>query len=67
MLNLQTIQDYYEQKLTNKLFQYTLGNGQTIQIRFYLEAFCHLLGIQHIPNNRRYIGKSNYPSIYSLI
>ena len=65
MTDLQAIQTYYEQHLCDRLFRYTLGNGMVIDVSFYREAFCHLLGIQHITKNRRYIGKAGYERIQS--
>ncbi len=63
MTDLQIIQSYYERRLCDRLFRYTLSNGTVIEITFYREAFCHLLGIQHITRNRRYIGRTGYERI----
>ena len=63
MTDLQTLLDYYEQNLCDRLFRYTLANGIVIDVIFYRESFCHLLGIQHITKNRRYIGRSGYEGI----
>ena len=65
MTDLKELQGYYEQNLTDRIFRYTLANGVVIEISFYRESFCHLLGIQHVTKNRRYIGKSGYERIYS--
>lgn len=63
MTDLQQIQQYYEQNLCDRVFRYSLANGTVLQVIFYREALCHLLGIQHITKNRRYIGKSGYECI----
>lgn len=63
MTDLQIIQNYCEQHLCGRLFRYMLSNGTIIEITFYREAFCHLLGIQHITKNRRYIGRVGYERI----
>ena len=65
MKDLQQLQQYYEQTLCDRIFQYTLTNGTVLQVIFYREALCHLLGIQHISKNRHYIGKSGYERIRS--
>ena len=65
MIDLQVLQNYYEQNLLDKIFRYTLANVKIIEVRFFLEAFCHLLGIQHVTKNRQYIGKSGYERIKS--
>ena len=65
MTDLQAIQAYYEQNLCDRLYRYTLAHGTVIEVSFYREAFCHLLGIQHITKNRRYIGKAGYERILS--
>ncbi|SFA96142.1 hypothetical protein SAMN05216587_104227 [Selenomonas ruminantium] len=52
MKDLQDLQQYYEQTLCDKVFRYSLANGTLIDVIFYREAFCHLLGIQHITKNR---------------
>ena len=65
MTELQDLQQCYEQNLVGRVFQYGLANGTVLDVIFYREAFCHLLGIQHVTKNRRYIGKSGYERIYS--
>ena len=65
MKNLQDLQQYYEQTLCDRIFRYSLTNGSVIDVIFYREAFCHLLGIQHITKNRRFIGQSGYYRIQS--
>ena len=44
MLSLQEIQKYYAENLENKIFRYQLRSGQVIDLRFYAQSFCHLLG-----------------------
>ena len=63
MTDLQELQQYYEHNLSDRIFRYSLANGTTLDVIFYREAFCHLLGIQHITQNRRFIGKSGYDRI----
>ena len=64
MLSLQEIQDHYANNLENKIFRYILQGGQIIDLRFYQQSFCHLLGIQHIMHqNRDYIGLRGYQKI----
>ena len=65
MTELQDLQQCYEQNLVGRVFQYGLANGTVLDVIFYREAFCHLLGMQHVTKNRRYIGKSGYERIYS--
>lgn len=65
MKSLQELQQYYEDDLCDPIFQYTLKGGQIIQIRFFRESFCHLLGIQHIVKDRKFIGKKGYSNIAS--
>lgn len=65
MTELNELLNYYEQNLTDRIFRYTLANGVIIEIIFYREAFCHLLGIQHITKNRRCIGNNGYKQIRS--
>ena len=65
MTDLKELQSYYEQNLTDRIFRYTLANGVVIEVSFYRESFCHLLGIQHVTKNRRYIGGNGYEYIRS--
>ena len=65
MTDLQSLQEYYEHALCDRIFQYKLNNGDILQIRFFRESFCHLLGIQHITSNRHYIGKAGYDCIHA--
>lgn len=66
MLSLQEIQTYYQERLENKVFRYHLKNGQVIDLRFYAQSFCHLLGIQHIMHrDRNFIGLRGYQKIMS--
>lgn len=61
MKELKELLEYYELNLCNKIFKYELSNKITIEIVFYLEGLCHLLGIQHIFNgDRRYLGQRGY-------
>ena len=53
----------YEKELCNKIFSFKLSNGQIIKLRFFREQLCHLLGIQHIYENKKYLGASGYEKI----
>jgi hypothetical protein len=65
-ISLQEIQKFYAERLENRIFQYTLRGGQVIELVFYKENLCHLLGIQHIiPSNKEYIGIRGYRKIES--
>lgn len=65
MITLQDLQNYYTNVLCEKTFQYTLQNAQPLQILFFKESFCHLLGIQHVIRDKAYLGKSGYELIKS--
>ena len=60
-ISLQEIQKFYAEKLENRIFQYTLRGGQVIELAFYKENLCHLLGIQHVisGNKEYFIRKEN--------
>lgn len=60
---LKDLLDFYASDLCNRIFEFDLPKGKTIQVRFYEEQFCHLLGIQHIFNNKRYLGKAGFERI----
>lgn len=61
---LDQLQNFYEINLCNRIFRYKLNNTIDVDVKFYKENFCHLLGIQHIfPNNKKYLGKSGYEKI----
>ena len=39
----------------HKIFKYELNNKINIEVIFYIEGLCHLLGIQHVyDNDKRY-------------
>ena len=60
---LNDLLQFYTSELCDKIFQFELPKGRKIQVRFYEEQFCHLLGIQHIFNNKRYLGKAGFERI----
>ena len=65
-INLQDTQKYYDENLCNRTFHYELTNGTNIDVKFYIENFCHLLGIQHVYNHdKHYLGLSGYNKIKS--
>lgn len=62
--DLDEILDTYETQLCNRIFRYQLGNKIDIDIIFYAEHFCHLLGLQHIyDGNKKYLGINGYRKI----
>lgn len=46
--DLDEILNVYENELCNRIFKYQLNNKTEIEVVFYKENFCHLLGLQHI-------------------
>lgn len=62
----ETLLDFYEQHLCNRLFVYELGHpvNTIIKLRFEEDKLCHLLGFQHVFKKRRnasrYVGQSGY-------
>ena len=63
-INLQNLQKHYNENLCNRTFHYELTNGEVIDVKFYVENLCHLLGLQHIYNHRKhYLGLSGYTKI----
>ncbi len=64
-VDLKELLSEYEKNLCDKTFRYELANGTVIDVVFYQEQFCHLLGIQHIFNEKKYdyIGKKGYEKI----
>lgn len=59
--DLKELLEYYEQNLCHKIFKYELNNKINIEVSFYIEELCHLLGIQHIyGNDKRYLGRRGY-------
>lgn len=59
--DLKELLEYYEQNLCHKIFKYELNNKINIEVSFYIEGLCHLLGIQHIyGNDKRYLGRRGY-------
>ena len=63
-VNLQDLLKDYEINLRDKVFEYELANGQIIQVSFYREELCHLLGIQYVfEKNRRYLGIEGFEKL----
>lgn len=61
---LDEILNFYETELCNRIFKYQLNNKIDIEIIFYIENLCHLLGLQHIyKKNKKYLGQSGYDKI----
>ena len=46
-MNLDQLQKYYCENLENRVFRFQLPN-RVVDVIFYREMLCHLLGIQHI-------------------
>lgn len=62
--DLDEILHIYESKLCNRIFKYQLNHKTDIEIVFYKENFCHLLGLQHIyGKDKRYLGSKGYDKI----
>lgn len=67
-ISLQLLQDFYENYVIGYLYKYKLKGDIELNIRFYREDFCHLLGIHKVvPQNMkgRYVGKNGYEKIKS--
>lgn len=47
-VELRALLSEYENNLCDKTFRYELADGTVIDVMFYREQFCHLLGLQHI-------------------
>lgn len=62
-MTLQQILSEYVATLCNKRFVYELIGGQIIKVTFYKEHLCHLLGIQHVYNDKKYIGAAGFQRI----
>lgn len=61
---LEELLENYEKNLCNRIFKYELNNKINIEIVFYIENFCHLLGIQHVlGKNKKYLGINGYNKI----
>ncbi len=61
---LNQLLDIYEKELCNHIFKYQLNYKIDIEIAFYKENLCHLLGLQHIyGKNRKYLGINGYDKI----
>ena len=62
--DLDEILEVYETELCNRIFKYQLNNKVDIEIVFYVENFCHLLGLQHIyGKGKKYLGINGYNKI----
>lgn len=70
-LTLLTIIDFYDDFLTNKVFEFTLDypTQPVVKLCFEKDNLCHLLGFQHIfeyePNATDYSGMTGYNLIKS--
>ena len=63
-VNLQDLLKDYESNLCDKIFEYELANGQNVQVSFYREQLCHLLGLQYVfEKNRRFLGMDGFEKI----
>ena len=55
--DLDELLEIYEYELCNRIYKYQLNNKIDVEIGFYIENFCHLLGIQHVfGRNKKYLG-----------
>ena len=63
-LNLKSILNDYKEKLCNKIFRYELNGKLFVNVRFYVESFCHLAGLHYVyENDKRYLGAKGYTLI----
>lgn len=63
-IDLLKILGTYEKNLCDKVFHYRVSNNMELDISFYREQFCHLLGIQHVYDyDKRYLGAAGYKKI----
>ncbi len=61
---LKELLEIYEIELCRYIFKYQLNEKINIEIAFYIENFCHLLGLQHIyGKDKRYLGINGYNKI----
>jgi len=65
MRTLKELQDFYSSTLCHRFFEYQLANRELVKVHFFRESFCHLLGIQHITKDRRYLGNKGYERIHT--
>ncbi len=62
--DLGAILDVYENELCGRMFKYKLNGKIDVEIVFYRENLCHLLGLQHIyGKNKKYLGINGYNKI----
>ena len=65
-IDLQELLKEYESNLCDRIFRYETSDGYIMEVSFYREQFCHLIGLQHIyDNDRRYLGAKGYNKIVS--
>jgi len=65
-INLHELLRFYEDNLCGRVFRYEISNGLIINVSFYREQFCHLIGLQHIfKHDKRYLGANGYDKIKS--
>lgn len=63
-VDLQDLLKDYENNLCDRIFEYELSNSQIVQISFYREQLCHLLGIQYVfGHNRHFLGSEGFGKI----
>jgi len=63
-LNLKAILQEYEQTLCNRIFHYELSGTLKLDLVFYTENFCHLMGFHHVfLKDKRYLGASGYKMV----
>lgn len=64
--DLKELLDIYEKDLCNRIFRYQLNNKTDVNVVFYKENLCHLLGLQHVyGKNKNYLGSKGYEKIKS--
>lgn len=63
-MDLDQLQKYYCENLENRVFRFQLRK-RVVDVIFYREMLCHLLGIQHIVKSKKYLGAKGYENIAS--
>ena len=65
MQTIEEQQDFYSATLCHRFFEYQLANGDVIKVHFFRESFCHLLGLQHLTRDRKFLGEKGFARIHA--
>ncbi len=63
MKSLIDLMDFYDSNLCDRVFEIKTDKGVQLNITFYREQFCHLIGLQHVYSDRRYLGEKGYNKV----